>query len=605
MEPRDAIVVEGHVEFRILGPLEVLDGERVIELGPPRQKALLVLLLIRRNEVVPLDAIVSALWPRDPPRTAGQIIRVYVSQLRKLLGDDAERRLLVTYANGYSLHSGASAVDADRFLSLCDEARGLLSAGAPEKARARFDEALRVWRGEPLPELAYEDFAADEIRRLSELRLGAVEDRNEAALASGGAGDLVADLERLARENPLRERLHAQLMLALFRADRQAEALAVYQNVRRRLVDELGLEPGETLRVLHSRMLQRDPELAEAHPWPLKTTRASTRPNRLSIGLLLIALVVLGSVSAVWLRRSGDEHRGEARQVLRVGFVSPDGPPQPGDQNSVTTGPVTGLHEAARTLGVSARFFWHGQYDRAVASSDLVILGSTVDPRAYKAIARLAHRYPAKRFVIPEPIVPPFEGLRNVSGIAYDNRELGYLAGYLAGLMVRPHEVVSALGGLPISSVQNLIGGYRAGVKRAEPSVRVLVDYSLNFSDQQRCERIANDQIDRGSKVIFDVAGGCGFGAMEAAQLRGVWGVGVDSDLSYLGRQILASATKRFDRSTEAIVALDVNGQLPKGGNVILNLRNDAIGLVGISGRVPDPVRRKLATVAAELRARR
>ena len=253
------------MEFRLLGPLEVVTGQRVIGLGPPRQRALLAVLLIRRNEIVPLDAISSALWPGDPPRTAAQIVRVYVSQLRKLLGDDDARRLLVTHSNGYALQAAADEVDADRFESLCDEARDLLPANDPESARARLDEALLLWRGDPLPEFVYDDFAVPEIRRLTELRLAAFEDRFDVALATGHAGDLVADLERLARENPLRERLHAQLMLALYRADRQADALARYQDVRRRLVDELGLEPGETLRALHTRMLQRDPELARAH----------------------------------------------------------------------------------------------------------------------------------------------------------------------------------------------------------------------------------------------------------------------------------------------------------------------------------------------------
>ena len=148
------------MEFRLLGPLEVLAADRVIDLGSPRQQALLALLLIRRNEVVPLDVIVASLWPGDPPRTAAQIIRVYVSQLRKLLGDDEERSVLVTHANGYSLLTGTDEVDADRFELLCDEARDLLSGGEPASARRQLDEALRLWRGDPLPEFAYDDFAA-------------------------------------------------------------------------------------------------------------------------------------------------------------------------------------------------------------------------------------------------------------------------------------------------------------------------------------------------------------------------------------------------------------------------------------------------------------
>ena len=128
--------------------------------------------------------------------------------------------------------------------------------------------------------------------------------------------------------------------------------------------------------------------------------------------------------------------------------------------------------------------------------------------------------------------------------------------------------------------------------------------YASSFVDQHRCERLANRQIDHGAKVVFDVAGDCGFGAMQAAQIRGVRGIGVDSDLSYLGPRILASAVKRFDRATEAVVAYAVQGKLPNAGNVTLNLANDAVGLVGISNQVPESNRRKLEAVAARLRAR-
>jgi DNA-binding SARP family transcriptional activator len=595
------------VEFRLLGPLEVLAADRVIVLGSPRQRALLAALLIRRNEVVPLDAIVAALWPGDPPRTAAQIIRVYVSQLRKLLGDDERRRVLVTHTNGYSLQTGPGEVDADRFELLCSEAKELLSNGAPESARSRLDEALRLWRGDPLPEFAYEDFAAPEIRRLAEVRLGAVEDRADAALASGDSGDLVADLEQLAHENPLRERVHAQLMLALYRSDRQVEALAAYQDVRRRLVDELGLEPGETLRNLHSRMLQRDPELTCAHAWPLplRLSDARRRSGGLVAALMLVVLAIAAAVVAVTAWRGGTPGAATRQPPLRVTLVSRGPPPSSSRQSAVELGPVDGLRTAARDLGVTTNVLWYGQYGRATASSDLVILGATPYPDDYDAIERLARRYPKKRFVVQAAISRElaFSGLRNVTGIAFDDRELGYLAGYLAALMVRPHESISAVGGVPVPPVRDLIAGYRAGAARARPSVRVLVDYSYSFTDQRRCESLAGGQIDRGAKVVFDVAGSCGFGAMQAAQIRGVWGLGVDSDLSYLGPRILASAVKRFDRAIEAIIALAVDGKLPRGRNLTLNLANDAVGLVGISSQVPESTRRKLEAVAANLRA--
>jgi DNA-binding SARP family transcriptional activator/basic membrane lipoprotein Med (substrate-binding protein (PBP1-ABC) superfamily) len=598
------------VEFSILGPLAVDDDGRAIDLGPPRQRALLALLLIRRNEIVPVDVILAALWD-DPPRTAGQIVRVYVSQLRKLLGDDDARRVLVTHANGYELRVPVGSVDAERFESLCREAASLLAAGDPEPAQARLEEALALWRGDPLPEFAYDDFAAAETRRLVELHLGALEDRFDAALATGHADDLIADLERLAHAHPLRERLQAQLMLALYRSDRQADALAAYQDVRRRLVDELGLEPGETLRTLHTRMLQRDPQLARARAWPLPAQRAApTRRDRLLAAgvavVLVVAAVITGGVLVVRSNGRAGSPGPLHGTIYRVTLVSPGPPPKSLSQSAVESGPLQGLSAAERDLGVHTASLWNGQYERAARRSDLVLLAATPDPRVFDAIARVARRHPNTRFVLSEAITKAsvFARLRNVSGVAYDNYELGYLAGDLAALIVRPHQTISAVAGVPVPSVLNLIAGYRGGARHARPSVHVLVNYTQSFVEQDRCEFWADQQIDRGSKVVFDVAGDCGFGAMQAAQLRGVWGIGVDSDLSYLGPQILASAVKRFDRETEAVIALGTEGKLPPAGNITLNLANDSVGLVGISGRVPQSVREKLETVAAELRSR-
>ena len=593
-------VLEGFVEFRMLGQLQVVDGDHLIDLGPPQQRALLALLLIRRNEVVPVDAIVAALWPGEPPRTAAQTIRVYVSQLRKVLGDDEERRLLVTHANGYMLQTAPGSVDVERFEELC---RG--ADGDADATLARLDTALSLWRGDPLPEFVYEEFAASEIRRLSEVHLGALEDRFEASLATGHTSDLVAGLEQLARENPLRERLHAQLMLALYRADRQADALAVYQKVRRQLVEELGLEPGETLRSLHTRMLQRDPDLSRAHSWPVAALREQpARRQGLVVAATLVVVVAVAAGVALAATQLGSG--GSARQKpLRVAYVNADDPPKGVSPSGAVSGPVLGLRGAERDLGVKTNLLWNGQIERAAKSADLVILGATPYAEDFEKFASVARHYPKKHFVASEAITSdgPFAGLANVSGIAFDNRELGYLAGYLAGVMLKPHQTVSAVGGVAVPSVRNLIAGYRAGVLAAQPTARVLVGYTRSFTDQQRCQRMADRQIDHGAKVVFDVAGECGLGAMQAVQIRGVWGIGVDTDLSYLGSNILGSAVKRFDRQTEAVIALDVDGKLPRGGNVVLNLANDSVGLVGISDRVPDAARRELEAVAAKLRA--
>ena len=223
-----------------------------------------------------------------------------------------------------------------------------------------------------------------------------------------------------------------------------------------------------------------------------------------------------------------------------------------------------------------------------------------------EAVSRLTRRFPRTRFLVPDSVSDKhasFAGQQNVTGFGFDDREDGYLGGYLAGLMTHGDEAVSAVGGIGTKIVRDLIGGFEAGARHARPGIRVLVDYTGTFVTQSLCEAAANRQISRGSAVVFDVAGICGFGALEAAGIRGVWGLGVDSDLSYLGPQILGSVVNRFDRATQLAVTLFASGRLPGGRDLRLDLASDSIGLVGINNRVPPAVRLKVEKVAARLRA--
>src|SRR4051794_8711759 len=262
----------GHevVEFRLLGPLEaVVDGVPVV-LGPPQQRAVLALLLLNANEVVSRDRIVDELWGERPPTTAAKLVQVYVSALRKLL--DPDRDLLITRAPGYLLRVEAEQMDLQRFERLVGEGGTALAGGSAAAAGERFGEALALWRGPALADLAVAPFAQAEIGRLEEWRLDAVCDRIETELALGRSG-VVSELEALIAEHPLRERLRAQVMLALYRSGRQAEALAAYQDARRALVDGLGIEPGRQLRELEQAILRQDPSLdlrppAEPEPQP-------------------------------------------------------------------------------------------------------------------------------------------------------------------------------------------------------------------------------------------------------------------------------------------------------------------------------------------------
>jgi DNA-binding SARP family transcriptional activator/tetratricopeptide (TPR) repeat protein len=247
------------MEFRILGPLEVLDEGRVVALGGSKQRALLALLLLHVNQTLTPDRLIDELWGQAPPATAGKTLQVHISRLRRALAADG--RAVVTRAHGYELTLDPQSLDAHRFERLVGDGRGALAAGRPEQAVATLQAALALWRGSPLADLAYEPFAQSEITRLEELRVAALEQLIEAKLTLGGHAELVGHLETLIAEHPYRERLRAQLMLALYRSDRQADALQAYQDARRTLVEQLGIEPGERLRELEGAILAQDPGL--------------------------------------------------------------------------------------------------------------------------------------------------------------------------------------------------------------------------------------------------------------------------------------------------------------------------------------------------------
>jgi DNA-binding SARP family transcriptional activator len=244
------------MQVRILGPLEVSDDGRVVELGAGRQRALLVLLALHAREIVATDRLIEELWGGSPPPTAGKALQNLISQLRRSLGADS----IATRPPGYSLRLDADDLDARRFELLAAEGRRLLEDD-PGRAGQTLLEALGLWRGRALADFAYEDFAQSEIARLEELRLGAIEDRIAADLAVGRATELVAELEPLVSAHPLRGRLRGQLMLALYRSGRQADALEVYRSGRRLLDAELGLAPDNELQRLEKAILNHDPSL--------------------------------------------------------------------------------------------------------------------------------------------------------------------------------------------------------------------------------------------------------------------------------------------------------------------------------------------------------
>ena len=245
------------MEFRILGPLQVVQDGESFAVGPVQQRALLAVLVLHRGEVVSTDRLIDELWGERPPATAAKTVQVYISHLRKVLG----RGVIVTEGRGYRLAVEPEQIDVGRFDALSTEGRRALAAGDPARARERLCSALGLWRGEPLAEFAYEPFAQSAVAQLQKARLAVFEDRIEAELALGSDGELIGELEGLIASNPLQERLRGQLMLALYRAGRQADALSVYRETSELLREELGLEPGRSLQELERSILEHDPSL--------------------------------------------------------------------------------------------------------------------------------------------------------------------------------------------------------------------------------------------------------------------------------------------------------------------------------------------------------
>ena len=263
------------MRFGVLGPLEVEADNGPVALGGPKERLLLALLLTRPNQVVSVDALVRGLWGEQPPSTAAKTLQSHVKRLRRVLEPGRARgaagQVLITRPPGYLLRVEPGTLDATRFEELTAKAGRALADDGARAAGSMLREALGLWRGQAFEEFADSDVAAAEADRLGELRLGAVEDRLEADLRLGRHRELVAELEGLVREQPLRERLWAQLMLALYRSGRQADALLAYQRARSVLVEELGIDPGAELRRLHAAILAQDPGLdlpapAEAGP---------------------------------------------------------------------------------------------------------------------------------------------------------------------------------------------------------------------------------------------------------------------------------------------------------------------------------------------------
>lgn len=342
------------VEFRLLGTLDAGE-EGSASLGGPKQRTLLAYLLLHRNEAIPRDVLIDALWPEDPPATAAHALDVYVSRLRKSLGADG---LVETRGGSVRLTVADEAVDAACFEQLVDTAR---RAEAPVDRLAALEQALALWRGRALADLLDEPALRPERERLEEERLAAEEERFEAMLELGRHGEAIGALQVLASEHPLRERPRRLLMVALYRAGRQSEALEVYRSFRRLLSEELGLEPSVELRELEAAVLRHDQTLAppapadsatataQEAPAPLAPPAASLRRRRNRRAAVAVAAVVIAAAGAILaaLALSGSGSAGPALTVPDLSAAAID----PATGRVVDVVPLQGPPTAALAVG--------------------------------------------------------------------------------------------------------------------------------------------------------------------------------------------------------------------------------------------------------------
>ena len=307
------------LEYRVLGPLEATVDGQPVALGPPRHRALLVLLLAQANQVVPSTRLIDELWGEDPAPSAANILQGAVSQLRKALGKDA----IETRGSGYAVRVEPDQLDVHRFERLANAGSSALETARFDEAADSLAEALALWRGEALADLTGEDAVYQVAARLEELRLTVRERLLEAELGRGRHGDVLPDVQALAREHPLRERPHGLLMLALYRCGRQAEALEAYRTTRARLVDELGIEPGPALQQLEQQILRQDTALIPAGPSPGPAPGPASPPAAAVEPASAILVSPLDPAALDRLAALGEPlARDPPRELLLVGTVS-------------------------------------------------------------------------------------------------------------------------------------------------------------------------------------------------------------------------------------------------------------------------------------------
>ena len=526
------------MQFRILGSLAVVGDGKVAALGPPKQRALLAILLTRVGEVVPLERLVEQLWGSAAPRTADHSIQIYVSDLRRAFEPLGGADLLVTRQPGYVLDAAPDSVDAWKFERLVREGTRLLEDGDQDAGRATIREALALWSGPPLADFPYEEFAQPVARRLTEGRLTAVETYAAASLEAGRVTEALDLLSGAIQDDPLRERARELLMLALYRSGRHADALRSFHALRTQLTDEFGVDPSPSIRALYDRILAHDPSLGRA---------MFSAPN------VRVTLACEGA--GVGGDRLGVE-RGFDRAVSDFSLT-------PRKEN-------VELSTSYRDWSVVLR-------DLSEQAPALIVSLS------FLTIDAIAREHPGTHYLVFDHV----GAAPNVSYVHFHEREAAFLAGTAAALTSQTG-AVGFIGGWDAIPIWGFLAGYEAGVRATNAGVRVTTAYAGEWPDPQgfidldRNEELARQMFADGADVIVAASGPAGMGvvsaaaAMSASMGRHLWVIGVDTDwYEDLSRNlgiisprvwrshVLTSIRKRFDLAVYEALQSVASGNLP------------------------------------------
>jgi basic membrane lipoprotein Med (substrate-binding protein (PBP1-ABC) superfamily) len=463
-----------------------------------------------------------------------------------------------------------------------------------------------------------------EAERLEELRLRVLEQRFEAELALGRHEERISELQLAVANNPFRERFTAQLMLALYRSGRHADALELYEKTRSAMGDELGLQPSAELQQLSGQMVRQEPRLTRAtHPAQAAGTTPKRRTARMAAGLTLAGLAAAALV-AFTAEGSAPRPIGESgSRSPRLAVVLPRAPAS-SRRNDLMNRYLDSVRRATHGSG-DAETIVADETDSETAN--LVAVASRLrsgrfdlvlwigDGAAAQALAPEVRALSETTFVFIDASLKTLDlqDVPNASAVRFADEQASELVGYLSGL-VRSRQrsgqradVVSVVAGFPTRHTRLVIAGFERGVRRALPRAKVLIDYSEEVVDRTSCEQAANSQIDRGSDVVFATAGECGLGALAVAETRGVWGVGDDELERASGRfrsRMLAHTYKEDEPAVSTSLDAFADGTLPVGKDRVLGLDdNYAVGIWDINVAVPQVVRSKVVGLCSSIRS--